>query len=122
MKLSGACHCRAVRFEFSIETATPEMVDCNCSICAASAYLHLFIPHRDFTLLAGQGALTSYTFGSGQADHLFCKICGVKSFYQPRSHPHAWSVNYRCLDDATPLKPTIRPFDGQNWEKAPPLA
>ena len=41
----------------------------------------------DFELLTGRDALTSYRFGTGAAEHLFCRHCGVKSFYQPRSHP-----------------------------------
>lgn len=111
----GGCHCGAVRFEATVEK-TPEMLDCNCSICARTGFLHMFVPHQDFTLLKGDGDLTSYRFGSGQAEHLFCKICGVKSFYQPRSHPDSWSVNYTCLDADHDLQPKIVKFDGQNWE------
>jgi hypothetical protein len=40
----------------------------------------------------------------------------VKSFYQPRSHPDAWSVNANCLD--TPVELTVEQFDGRNWERA----
>jgi biotin carboxyl carrier protein len=29
---------------------------------------------------------------------MFCSVCGVKSFYVPRSHPDGYSVNFRCLD------------------------
>jgi len=94
------------------------MLDCNCSICAASGYLHLFIPHGRFTLLSGEEALTSYRFGSGKAEHLFCRICGVKSFYQPKSHPESWSVHLACLDDVSQLDPEITEFDGKNWERA----
>ena len=94
------------------------MLDCNCSICSATGYLHLFIPHDRFTLLSGGESLTSYRFGSGKAEHLFCKICGVKSFYQPRSHPDCWSVHLACLDDASGIDPTITKFDGRNWEDA----
>ena len=104
--ISGGCHCGAVRFEAKVEKA-PEMLDCNCSICARTGFLHMFVPHQDFTLLKGDGDLTSYRFGSGQAEHLFCKICGVKSFYQPRSHPDSWSVNYTCLDADHDLQPKI---------------
>jgi len=56
--------------------------------------------------------------GSGTAAHLFCARCGVKSFYQPRSHPGAWSVNLRCLDEGHGLAVTIDPFDGRDWESA----
>jgi hypothetical protein len=42
----------------------------------------------------------------------------VKSFYQPRSHPGAWSVNLNALDHPDALTVTARSFDGRNWEKA----
>ena len=117
VKVTGGCHCGAVRFE-ALSDKRPDMLDCNCSICSASGYLHLFIPHGRFTLLSGEDYLTSYRFGSGQADHLFCKTCGVKSFYQPKSHPDCWSVHLSCLDDTSGLDPVITAFDGRNWEKA----
>ncbi len=118
MKITGACHCRAVTFEAVIRDAALELLDCNCSICSRTGHLHLFIPHADFTLLSGEDDLVSYRFGSGRAEHLFCRHCGVKAFYQPRSHPGAWSVNYHCVDEPHGLTPVIRPFDGRNWEKA----
>ena len=94
-----------------------ELHECNCSICARTGFLHMFVPHGDFTL-DGNPPLTSYSFGTGAAKHLFCPICGIKSFYQPRSHPDCWSVNYRCLDDdARPDADVVR-FDGRNWEQA----
>lgn len=117
MKIQGGCHCRAVRFEADVPEQV-EVIDCNCSICSATGFLHLIVPHSRFKLIAGQAALSSYRFGTGHANHLFCSICGVKSFYQPRSHPGAWSVNLRALDDRRPLSVTVRSFDGRNWEQA----
>jgi len=117
MKLSGGCHCGAVRFEAEVPAAV-EVLDCNCSICAKTGFRHLMVPHEDFRLLAGEAALTSYRFGTGAANHLFCGACGVKSFYQPRSHPEAWSVNLNALDDASGLSVTLTSFDGRNWEQA----
>ncbi len=73
---------------------------------------------RCFELLTPRTALTSYRFGTGTAEHLFCSVCGIKSFYQPRSHACAWSVNFHCLDDGHDLKPTITVFDGRDWEAA----
>ena len=117
VRVTGGCHCGAVRFE-AWSDPRPDMLDCNCSICSASGYLHLFVPHERFTLLSGQDVLTSYRFGSGEAQHLFCSRCGVKSFYQPKSHPDCWSVHFRCLDNPSDLAPTITAFDGRNWENA----
>ena len=117
VKIAGGCHCDAVRFEAEV----PEQIvilDCNCSICARTGFRHLIVRHDDFRLLQGEGALTSYRFGTGAADHLFCSNCGVKSFYQPRSHPDCWSLNFNALDDVAALRTTVRPFDGRNWERA----
>ena len=115
--IAGGCHCRAVRFEAEAPRAV-EALDCNCSICEATGFLHLIVPHADFRLLSGADALTSYRFGTGAANHLFCAVCGIKSFYQPRSHPDAWSVNLNALDDASALEVTVTSFDGRNWERA----
>lgn len=116
MKLEGGCHCGAVRF--TCQTGEPPLsaLRCNCSVCSMTGFIHLIVPHADFTLRKGEQDLTSYRFGSGTANHLFCRHCGVKSFYQPRSHPEAWSVNSNCLDDPPALD--ISDFDGRNWEQA----
>ena len=83
---SGGCHCGAVRFHFTLASSDVELLDCNCSMCRRLGYLHLIVPHNDFELLTPRTALTSYRFGTGMAEHLFCSVCGIKSFYQPRSH------------------------------------
>ena len=117
VRITGGCHCGAVRFQAEVPVEV-EILDCNCSICSATGFLHLIVPHGDFVLQSGEAALTSYRFGSGAADHLFCRICGIKSFYQPRSHPDCWSVNLNALDARDGLRILIRPFDGRDWERA----
>ena len=117
MKIGGGCHCGAVRFEAEVPDAV-EVLDCNCSICAKTGFRHLIVPHGDFRLLSGDETLSSYRFGTGTAEHLFCGVCGVKSFYQPRSHPSAWSVNFNALDDVSGLRVVFAPFDGRHWEQA----
>ncbi len=116
MKVAGGCHCRAVRFEAEVGDPPLAALDCNCSICRMTGFVHIIVPHDAFELVTGRDALTSYRFGSGAAEHLFCRTCGVKSFYQPRSHPEAWSVNAHCLDACPEL--AVEQFDGANWEAA----
>jgi hypothetical protein len=112
---TGGCHCGQVRFE--VTAPVPLRVsDCNCSICAKSGYLHLIVPKSRFKLLSGAEALTNYQFNTRTAQHLFCSVCGIKSFYVPRSHPHGYSVNARCLDNVAAENLTIVPFDGRDWE------
>ena len=109
--LQGGCHCRRVRFEVD---AAPgfEVLDCNCSICRMTGFLHLIVPASRFRLLSGADALVEYTFNTGTAKHRFCGHCGIKSFYRPRSHPQAISVNWRCLDEDHGLEARVVPFDG----------
>jgi hypothetical protein len=76
----------------------------------------MIVPASKFTLLSGEENLTTYTFDTHEAKHLFCKTCGIKSFYIPRSHPDGISVNMRCLDSSTIKSFTIDYFDGNNWE------
>ena len=81
-----------------------------------AGYLHLIVPRARFRLLQGEDSLTTYRFNTGAAQHRFCKVCGIKSFYVPRSHPDGISVNARCLDPGTVTGTQVKPFDGGNWE------
>ncbi len=111
----GGCHCGAVKFEVEAPE-TLHCEDCNCSICAKSGYLHLIVPKSKFKLVSGEDSITTYTFGTGVAQHKFCKVCGVKSFYIPRSNPDGVDVNVRCLD-TQPEQLIIEPFDGRHWDE-----
>jgi hypothetical protein len=106
----GGCHCGAVAFEVDAP-AHLTVSECNCSICRMSGFLHLIVPRNRLRLLRGADELTDYRFNTGTAQHLFCRRCGVKSFYVPRSNPDGYSVNVRCLDRATVTEVTIEPFD-----------
>lgn len=94
-----------------------QVTQCNCSICRMSGYLHLIVPTADFSLIAGEDELSTYTFNTGIARHYFCRHCGVKSFYVPRSHPDGISVNANCLDSSTISSVSVTPFDGTHWEQ-----
>lgn len=115
----GGCHCGAVRFEFDAPAVT-EVSECNCSVCQMTGFLHIIVSKEHFRLLSGAEQLTEYRFNTGTARHLFCRRCGIKSFYVPRSHPDGFSVHARCVDglDVDQLK--ITRFDGRHWEAARP--
>ena len=112
---TGSCHCGAVRLE--VEAAEDiEAYECNCSLCRRTGFLHLIVPASRFRLLSGGDALTTYTFNTRTAKHLFCRICGVKAFYVPRSNPDGYSVNVRCLDPATIEHIEVETFDDGDRE------
>jgi len=91
----GGCHCGAVRFEVEAP-ADLQVTECNCSICSRSGYLHLIVTKQDFRLISGADALTTYSFDTHEARHLFCRTCGIKS--------------------STIRSMTVKPFDGRHWE------
>lgn len=112
----GGCHCGAVRFEV-LAPDEIEVTACNCSICAMTGFLHLVVSKDRFRLLSGKRKLTTYVFNTETAKHLFCSVCGIKSFYVPRSHPDGYSVNFRCLDGEDFRSVLTTDFDGRNWER-----
>jgi len=111
----ATCHCGAVQIFFEAPQEV-QVTLCNCSICHRTGYQHVFV-NQDKATILGDANLSLYTFGTGAAKHYFCKTCGIKTFYIPRSHPKSYSINLRCVVGNT-LKPseTIE-FDGQNWGK-----
>ena len=113
---SGGCHCGRVKFEIEI----PDEIivhRCNCSICRKSGYMHLIVTKSRFLLLDGKDDLVDYRFHTGVARHMFCGVCGIKSFYVPRSHPDSFSVNLNCVNLPDGVEVTLEDFDGRNWSK-----
>ena len=113
---TGGCHCGMVRFAV-LAPDVIEVKECNCSICRRTGYLHLIVDKERFRLLSGEDKLTTYRFNTGIAKHHFCSLCGIKSFYVPRSKPDGFSVNVRCLDDGQVTISGVTLFDGQHWEE-----
>ena len=111
---TGGCHCGEVRFSVQAPDEV-ELERCNCSICSKGGYLHLIVPASRFSLLKGEDHLSCYTFNSGIAKHSFCRHCGIKPYYIPRSNPDGVDVNVNCLDQM-PKQVTIVEFDGDDWE------
>jgi hypothetical protein len=112
----GGCHCGRVRFRVTADL--DRVTECNCSICTKKGILHLIVPRDRFELLSGEDELTTYRFNTGVAQHLFCRTCGIHSYYVPRSDPDKIDVNVRCLDldgvDVARLP--VAGFDGRHWE------
>ena len=115
--VSGGCHCGKVRFELQT-CRNVDVYICNCSICTMKQNHHFVVPHSDFKLLTAWDELSEYKFGTMAARQLFCKTCGIQSFYQPRSNPTCYGITIYCLDSESLSRVAVtrKYFDGQNWE------
>ncbi len=111
---AGGCHCGAIRFR--VRGVIDELVECNCSICAKTAYLHWEVEPQQFELEKGEQALSNYRFGTLQSQNYFCRTCGISPFRRSRSDPDAIDINARCLDGVALDSIPIVPFDGVHWE------
>ena len=112
----GSCHCGKVSFEVTAPTDIT-VARCNCSMCSLTGFIHFIIDKENFNLISGEDDITTYTFNSHIAQHKFCKHCGIKSFYIPRSHPDGISVSLNALNQDTVTSIEYKEFDGANWEK-----
>ncbi len=110
----GSCHCKSVQFR--VRDPFEKITRCDCSICQRKGFLHIIVEKENFELKSGEDSLVSYQFNTKTANHLFCKNCGISSFYIPRSHPDGYSVNARCVDDLDIPKLEINEFQGSDWE------
>jgi hypothetical protein len=111
----GSCHCGAVRYHVDIDLSQPVIV-CNCSMCGRAGTMLAFVPADKFTLEQGEDSLTDYQFNKEVIHHLFCKVCGIKSFARgigPGGKETA-AINVRCLEGVDPSKLEIKQFDGRS--------
>uniref|UniRef100_A0A914BXS1 CENP-V/GFA domain-containing protein n=1 Tax=Acrobeloides nanus TaxID=290746 RepID=A0A914BXS1_9BILA len=112
----GSCHCDAVKWTCKAPSII-EAIQCNCSICKKKQNHHFIVAKENFQLLQGEDKLTYYRFNTGVAKHPFCSVCGVQSFYMPRSNPDSVAIMPHCIDSDTVKEVRYKSYDGQNWEQ-----
>ena len=110
----GDCHCGKIQFKFESESDISP-VRCNCYICDPFGRSHLIIPKPLMMLKTGWEEMQLYAFNPGVAKYYFCKTCGNKPFYIPRSNSDCYSISFRNIQRVTFGMVMIEDFDGQQW-------
>lgn len=105
-RLTGSCHCGAIRF--AISTDFPELTTCDCSLCKRRNALMVKVHESAFELLAGAEQLATYQWHTHTAVHHFCKRCGIYPFHRKRVTPDHFGINVHCLDGFDPAGIPVR--------------
>ena len=111
----GSCQCGAIRFEADLDLATT--YTCNCSRCQRLGSVFGFTPRSKFTLNSGEDSLSEYRFNTHQAQHQFCKICGIQpfAFSTGKDGTPMTGINVNCLDGLDPRSLTSIHADGRSF-------
>ncbi len=80
----GSCHCRAVRYEVSLDLAEGTH-RCNCSLCWKARAWFAIVGERDLNLLTAPDPTGEYRWvPPGKSEPLltyhFCRHCGVRLY------------------------------------------
>jgi hypothetical protein len=102
--LSGGCHCGQLRVEVQL-TGTPASYNpraCDCDFCRKHGAAYLSDPRGTLIIrIADRHAAGRYRQGSGLAELLFCRHCGVAIGALYRSEQRLYGVvNANVLDAA----------------------
>ncbi|MDU8927246.1 GFA family protein [Alisedimentitalea sp. MJ-SS2] len=113
MKLT--CHCGAVELRVTPSVPFDQARHCDCSFCRRRAAATLTVPLDALEIVKGADNLALYTWGTGTAQHHFCKTCGIYTHHQRRSNPNEYGVNLGALEGVNPAEWEPLPWhDGVN--------
>ncbi|AUH64099.1 GFA family protein [Paracoccus zhejiangensis] len=108
-EIDGACHCGAVRFRVRLSDGLNTARRCNCSFCRMRGAVAVSAPLDGLSILQGGDDLVLYQFGTRQAEHNFCRHCGIYTHHRRRSNPNQLGVNIACLEGLSPFDFTELP-------------
>jgi len=67
---TASCHCARIRLEITAELA--ELVECNCSLCRRSGFLHWYVQPEQVKLLTLAAPLSTDSWRSITGGQHFC--------------------------------------------------
>jgi hypothetical protein len=114
MKIDGACHCGAIRYEAEVDPARVMICHCtDCQVLSGSAFRTVVpAPKPSFRLLSGKPKVYVKTADSGnQRTQAFCGDCGTPIYSSPVSADFAfYSLRVGSMRQRAELRPSVEYF------------
>src|SRR5580700_9855682 len=79
--IEASCHCGAVRF--TVDAATADVNDCNCSICRRLGALWAYYQKPQVRFAEGNGPTDVYTWRERRIEFHRCHTCGCTTYWLP---------------------------------------
>lgn len=115
LPLRTTCHCGAVELAIDMDIDPATAARCDCGFCRRRAAPNVTVPLDKLWIVKGQEALTLYTWGTGTAQHYFCRHCGIYTHHQRRADTSVYGVNLGTFDGINPADHEPFPWhDGVN--------
>jgi hypothetical protein len=115
---SLSCHCGSIRLEVDAELTG--LLECNCSTCRRSGFLHWKVPNKAVKLVTERRAMTAYLWRDAAGGHHFCPTCGT-AMLRTGYPAERVSVNARCIEGIDVFTLEVRRYDGRNEMPPGPL-
>jgi hypothetical protein len=97
-KYIGSCHCGGVRFEVDTDQPLGPYFRCNCSLCSRKGAVIGAARRSALTVVAGEPLISTYTWNTHEAQHYFCKVCGIYTHHVMRGQIHTVGLNMACIE------------------------
>jgi len=111
----ATCHCGAVELRVTLPRGLGTARRCDCSFCRRRGAAAVSAPLADVEIVRGADKLTLYRWGTGTAQHYFCRICGIYTHHRRRSNPDEYGINLGALEGVNPRELEPVPWvDGVN--------
>ncbi len=104
------CHCGAVELRVTLPGGLKTARRCDCSFCRRRAAAAVSAPLANVEIVKGAGDLTRYQWGTGTAQHFFCRVCGIYTHHRRRSNPDEYGLNLGAIEGVNP-----REFEPIAW-------
>lgn len=94
----GSCHCGAVRLRIDTDEPLGPYFRCDCSLCSRKGAVMGEAARSALEITSGAQQLATYAWNTGEAQHHFCKVCGIYTHHVMRGATQRIGVNMACIE------------------------